>query len=235
MTTLKHYFKRIFTHPLNLLILIGLPIGILIINILVMQAFQADIGVEIEGYDIPATVLMVVITIMFAFFNMSLAYDFPFDDFRTARRWRLLAAPVSLTQYLLSNAFVGFVFSMLTSAILVAVGVLFFNAYLPNVFVLAAVVFVFSIFSQLVGILLYLLCPKKANAEALVFAIVFGLFILSGQFMFPVDLGSVGNFIFGRSTPNALAVNREHELARKNEQAKDYGKYKCFRIGFLGA
>jgi len=212
MTTIKHYFRRIFTNRINLLVLMLMPVGILVLNNLALQMVDGEelLGV-VNDFSMDATALGIIITVMFAFFNTSLAYDFPFDDFKGPRRWRLLAAPVSLGKYIASNAVVSIVFSMLSSTLLMAVSVIAFNAYvpsLPHIGLVFAVIFVFTIFAQVFGLLLFLIFPKKSQAEAAVMGIVFGLFILAGQFIIAVpSLGTVGNFIFQRAMPNALAVN----------------------------
>jgi len=230
MTTIKHYFRRIATHPINLLVFVLLPVGVSIINNSVLQVVIDDAGATgLVDMRIQYAIVSSVVMIMFAFFGLSLIYDLMYDDFKSARRWRLFAAPQSLSKFIYSNALASTVVSLISSALIFLANVLIYDAYIPNIGALIAIVFVFTIFVQILGMLLFLLIPKKGNAEAATHAIVWSTTILSGNMFGMINLGTVGNFIFQRATPNALAINALINIIIENNisQAMKY-------VGFIG-
>jgi len=170
-----------------------------------------------------------VVMIMFAFFGLSLIYDLLYDDFKDARRWRLLAAPKSMSAFIYSNAVASTVVSLISSALIFAANVIIYGAYVPSIWALTIIVFVFTIFVQIMGMLLFLLIPKKGTAEAATHAIVWSTSILAGNMFGAINLGSALNFIFQRATPNALAVNALFNIIIENDtsQAMIY-------VGFIG-
>ena len=230
MTTIKHYFKRIAFHPINLLVFILLPVGISVINNSVLLNVIIDAGVEGfvdmgEQYAIVTAIIM----IMFAFFGLSLIYDLLYDDFKSARRWRLLVAPKSLGTFIYSNAVASTIVSLISSALIFVANVLIYGANVPNLWALAVVIFVFTLFVQLTGMLIFLLIPKKGTAEAATHAIVWSTTILMGNMFGSINLGAALNFVFQRATPNALATNALFNLIVENNisQAMTY-------TGFIG-
>lgn len=230
MTTIKHYFKRIALHPINLLVFLLLPVGVSIINNSVLQVVIDDAGAAgfvnmAEQYAIVTAVIMV----MFAFFGLSLIYDLLYDDFKSARRWRLLAAPKSMSKFIYSNAVASTVVSLVSSVLIFVANVLIYDAYVPTLWALAVVVFVFTIFVQILGMLLFLLIPKKGSAEAATHAIVWSTTILAGNMFGNINMGAALNFVFQRATPNALATNALFNIIIENNinQAMTY-------VGFIG-
>jgi len=228
MVKIRHYFKRIATHPLNLLIFVLLPVGVAIINNSVIQVFIEDAGGMINA-RVQATLISAIIIIMFAFFGLSLIYDLLYDDFKSPRRWRLLAAPTSLSKYIYANGISSTIVSLVSSALIMLSSVIIYDAYLPNMWAFGAVVFVFTIFVQIMGMLIFLLVPKKGTAEAVTHAIVWSTTILSGNMFAAINMGAVLNFIFQRATPNALAMRALFYIIENNNirGAMNY-------VGFIG-
>jgi len=227
-TTIKHYFKRIFTMPINLLIFILLPVGISLVNNMIMviePVIQEDVG-NLAG--ITATIISVVIIVMFAFFGSALVYDLLFDDFKSPRRWRLLAAPTSLGKYVMANIIICTVFSLITSALIFVANVFIFDAFVPNLLVMGAALFLFTVFAQLLGMFIFLIAPKKGVAEAIVQGIVWSTSLLAGNMMGGINLGRFGNFIFQRATPNAIAMQAMFDNIFGDTRAA------MTQIGYLG-
>jgi len=207
MTTIKHYFKRVFTQPINILIFVLLPVGIVIVNNAIM-VINPEIEAEVLNIaGMQTTFISSIIMVMFAFFGSAVAYDLLYDDLRSPHRWRLLAAPVSVSKYVFANIVVCMVFSLITSALIFVASVIIFNAYIPNLLVFGLIIFLFTLFAQLLGMIMFLLIPKKGTAEAIMQGIVWSTSILGGNMFGMIDLGRVGNFIFQRATPNILALN----------------------------
>ncbi|MCL2571413.1 MAG: ABC transporter permease [Defluviitaleaceae bacterium] len=206
---IRHYFKRIFTQPINLLVLLALPVGILILNLSILNAVPPPDTPSI--FENPASIdagfVSMIIIIMFAFFGASVVYDYLFEDIRGERRWRLLAAPQTVGKYVFANVLGSTVFSLVSSVLIYGVGILMYDAYVPNLWVVAGTIFLFTVFAQLLGMFLLLVCPKKGTAEAALQGIVWSLTILTGNMFGGLNLGRVGNFIFQRATPNALAMD----------------------------
>jgi len=182
-------------------------VGIVIVNnaIMVININAPDEIANITSMQ--TTFITGLIMIMFAFFGAGIAYDLLFEDFKTPQRWRMLATPVSLSKFVFSNMAVSMFFSLITSALIFLSSVIIFDTYIPNMWLFAATMFIFTLFAQLLGMLLFLLVPKKGTAEAILQGIVWGTHLLSGDMFGTINLGSVGNFIFQRAAPNAIAMN----------------------------
>ncbi|MCL2361443.1 MAG: ABC transporter permease [Defluviitaleaceae bacterium] len=229
-TTIRHYFKRIATHPLNLLVFILLPVAISVINNEVLNVVIDDAGAGgIIDMSVQYAIVSAIIMVMFAFFGLSLIYDLLYDDFKSARRWRLLASPASLGKFIASNAVASTVVSLVSSALIFLANAIIYDAYVPNLWAFGLIIFVFTIFVQIMGMLLFLLIPKKGTAEAATHAIVWSTTILAGNMFGTINLGTALNFVFQRATPNALATNAIFNLIIENDisQAMIY-------TGFIG-
>jgi len=179
--------------------------GLLVWNNAVgMENFEGEIW--IDGYNIVASSSGIVITMVFQFFGSSLVIDFLYKDLRGDMRWRLFAAPVSVNTHVFAGLLASMIFLVFSSVLLLGFGVVFYDAYLFNRFILAATLLVTSFYAQLFGMLLFLIVPKKAAAELFIMASAFAMAIGGGLMIGELNLGRVGNFIFQHVTPLALAI-----------------------------
>ena len=203
-----HYFKRILTEPIGILIYIGLPMVLVILNVVlnvgIMETPDAQV---INGYSMIATGIMTIIMVMFQFMGGALIVDYYYRDFKTDQRWRLLASPMPLSRFLFASMLACVTFSILSGGLIIAVSAIFLDAYLHNPFILIAVLVVMALFAQVFGILVSLLGLKKSTAEAITTLFSFAMVIPAGHMFVNFRMGEVGDFIFGRATPYAQAVN----------------------------
>jgi len=204
---IKHYFKRLLTEPIGLAINVFFPVVLVVINITVNINAMENGDVLIDGYSLTATSIATLIMVMFQFMYGTHMVDLIFNDFKNSRRWRLLAAPVSLSKYIFSIMVAAATFSVLTGLLIMGVAAIFLNAHLHNVVVLVAVIIIMAIFAQVFGMLMALLVPKKGVAEAICVMFSFFMIIPSGNFLigFRFAGGFLANF-FNYMTPYAQAM-----------------------------
>lgn len=204
MLVFKHYFYRMIKHPLNIGVYWVLPAIIIALNITIMDFNMEGTLHIVDGFNLISSGIVIQIVVMFQLFATSLVYDLLYADFRTDRRWRLLAAPRSLGHYLRANLFAAMIISVISGMIVLTVGRVVFNAYIFNIPVVLATLFVLSAFSMAIGTIIFLTTTKKSAAEGLAHAVVWPQFI-------PLMMGLATEgpmfFIFQRATPAALGMN----------------------------
>ena len=205
---LMHYFKRILTEPLGILIYIFLPMILVVLNVVLnVGIMDTPDDQMLNGYSMIATGIMTIIMVMFQFMGGALVVDYYYRDFKTAQRWRLLASPAPLHKFVFASMLACIVFSILSGALIIGVSALFLDAYLHNPFMLVAVLVVMAVFTQLLGLLISLLGPKKATAEAICTLFSFAMVVPAGHMFINFRLGGAAEIIFSRVTPYAQAIN----------------------------
>jgi len=206
---IRHYFKRILTEPIGLLIYIGLPMLLVVLNaVLNIGIMDTPDDQLLNGYSMIATGIMTIIMVMFQFMGGALVVDYYYRDFKSDQRWRLLASPAPLGRFIFASTLACVTFSVISGGLIIAVSALFLDAYLHNPFILFATLVLMAIFAQLLGILVSLIGFKKGTSEAITTLFSFAMVIPAGHmFMINFGLGRVGEFIFSRATPYALAIN----------------------------
>ena len=194
---MSHYVKRMLRD------LPGLPIVLLIpVGIIVVQSLAGD-PVMLDGYNVTASFAMPMLMLAFQFFNMGFLHCVLYHDFKGDMRWRLRAAPQSLTAFMLPAFTAGWIFSVICGTVVILVSALFLNVYLGNLLVLAAVLLLISLMATFLAMLIFLFVPKVNAANGLVYIISFGFLALSGAF-FPLGNSAVAEFITRFGTPLAL-------------------------------
>jgi len=191
---MTHYMKRMLRDMPGLPILLLIPVGIIVINSL------AGDPVMLDGYNVTASFVMPVMMLAFQFFNMGFLHYVLYTDFKGDMRWRLRAAPQSLTGFMLPAFTAGWIFSILCGAVITLVSVLFLNVYIGNFLVFAAVLVLVSLMATFLAMLIFLFVAKVGTANVTVYILSFGLLTLSGTF-FPLGNSAAAQFIANFGTP----------------------------------
>jgi len=203
---IKHYLKRIAADKIMIGVYIFLPLGIFLLNVLVMNENVGGTEHIVDGFDTFATMASISILVMFQLFSSSTIIDYMHLDIIGDRRWRLLAAPTSLGMYISAATVAAIIFSMISGAILLAFSTLVFNTYLFTPWVVVLTMFLLSFMAQMFGMLLFMFFKKKATTEAIIMILGFGMAIGAGHMLGPIDFGveAVNNFLQSQ-TPYAIA------------------------------
>ena len=199
-----HYFKRAFRDVKEVALLLGIPVGLIIVN----SMFAGDIALELNGYNVIASHIAPAMLLSFQFFNGFMMFYLFYHDFKGAMRWRLHAAPCSLRTYIFPAFAANWAFSILLGLVIIVISAVFLNVYWGNLFVLAAVLLLTSLMAVLVAVLIYLFTQKIGAANALGYLISFGMMILSG-FMLPLEvfgINPVTTFLSNYGTPLSLGA-----------------------------
>ena len=201
-----HYLKRATRDLREIILLLIIPIGLVI--------FQGMIGGEVEGvslngYNILASHAAPAMLLSFQFFNGFFMFLFLYEDFRGARRWRLLAAPCHVRSFVFPAFIANWILSIAIGVVVVIISALFMNVYWGNLLVLAVVIALVSLLSTFVSMLIFLFTSRKGQANGVGYIISFGLMVLSG-FMIPLQLlgdNAVVRFLLNYGTPLSLGTS----------------------------
>jgi hypothetical protein len=178
---------------------------VLALNVLVFNANMEGYYHITNGYDMFATQAMVSVLVLFAFFSTTTVIDYMHSDIYGNRRWRLMAAPTGFNKFILAAICAAVIFSLVTGALLLVAGRLIFSAYVPNLFVTMATVFLLALLGQALGVVLFTFFRKKSQTEAIAMVLGFGMMIMQGGFMGTIDLGvDAINRFFQEFTPFSL-------------------------------
>jgi ABC-type multidrug transport system permease subunit len=134
------------------------------------------------GYNPSITANTLMNMLIFVFISGSYLSDYIHLDLRSDRRWRMLAAPVSINQYVFSAMAAGMVFSFTSGLFVLGVSWLMFDVYFGNIGFVLLTLFVMTVLAQFIGMLLGLLAKNRSQSEALQHAIIWPMIILSGAF-----------------------------------------------------
>ncbi|MCL2216224.1 MAG: ABC transporter permease [Defluviitaleaceae bacterium] len=206
LITTKYYLKRAFASPLQLALMAGLPAVIIFLNISVNMNIisTADGTPYFMGYNIDATMITMFVVLMFQAMSGVYAGEFVFHDFREANRWRLRAAPVGSSAFVIGALVASIIFSLVSAALVLVVMYFAFSIYLGNLGIVIATIFFLSLWAQFVGIIIAFFVKKKGSIDGLTIALSFAMSSLSGAFLITIPLPDfVQNFII----PTGVAVN----------------------------
>ncbi|MCL2592650.1 MAG: ABC transporter permease [Defluviitaleaceae bacterium] len=200
----KHYTKRSWMDIIGPLMFTLMPLGIIIFNIVASEENMEN------GYNLAATGASAVMLIAFQFFCGQILLHYFMKDFRGDMRFRLQAAPVSGTSFIVGAVLASWVFSVIQGLIIIIVTALFFNVYWGNPLITALIFLIVSIMSQLLAALTALLSNKYSTATAISFIYCFGFMILSGVMIGSLGDNALMNFLETRGTPLSLAWRGIH-------------------------
>jgi len=206
----RHYVRRAALDPIGLLMLLAFPIGLIILNYIVMNnpylLENLPLGDGGEDFVPDITGAAIAIMLMFQFFGGSYMNDWIYEDFRSDRRWRLFSAPISQNGIIFSALIASWIVSILQGSIIMVVSGIFLGANWGNIWMPVLTVLIVSAMSQFMYILIALLTSKKKTTEAIASVIIFAMMIAGGFFFNLGVENSFIDFIEGLYTPLTLAV-----------------------------
>jgi len=189
---LKNYLLRTVKDPLNFGMLIVFPIVMITIFI---TTSRADIPAELRligGYCTVATNMLFFNALFFQYFCGLIVTDFLYLDFRSDMRWRLMASPQPFRKFIFSAIIASIIVSMVNGAIVLTFGRFVFDAYI-NVPMMVTVLLGMGIFTTLLGVLFFLIFPKKGTTTAAVMIFAFAQMLALNFNMISIPgVGEVG-------------------------------------------
>ena len=197
-----HYTRRATRNYLDILLLIGIPLGLIVVN---GAAFFGD-GVMFEGYNVVMSNLAPAFMLSFQFFSGGTMLLLLFKDLKGEMRNRLGAAPCSKHSFLAPAFFANWIYSICNAVVIILITSLFLNVYWGNPLVLALALILVSLIAILIFALVFLFAKTYSTANGLVYGISFGMMLLSGWLLVPIGGNPVGDFLL-RYTPLSLGVN----------------------------
>jgi len=237
---LGHYLKRFIRDWKEVSLLLIIPIGLIILYSLFDDAFFGTIPAGfMPNYNLQATFTLPVMMLGFQFFSGSMMLSYLYPDIRGAMNWRLRAAPLSILSFVVPAFIANWLFAILLGVIVVAVGVLFLNAYVGSFVILAVVLLLTSMIATLMYMIIFLLVKKSGTANALIYIISFGQFVLSGFLFVPLGDNAIARFMMTYGTPlslgnRAIAYSGElRELFMMGPSMRE--NQDLFNIGILAA
>ena len=193
-----NYFKRFFRDYKENMLLLIIPIGLTI----VYSFFESP--EFIPGYNTQATFTMPIMVLGFQFFNGGIMLHYLYKDLRGDMRWRLRSTPQSLMSFVLPAFLANWLFSIVLGIIIIVISVLFLSAYVGSFLTLALVLLPVSLIASFVSMLIFFLAKKLSTANALIYIVSFGHFILSGMLFVPLGSGAFARFMMSYGTPISL-------------------------------
>jgi hypothetical protein len=211
MLILKNYLIRAYRDKTTWIMMLIFPCVLIAI-----MTFVANTNAEgdfhiINGYNLFATETLVINVLLFQFLSGLYLTDFMYADFRSDMRWRLLAAPASLGKYVFNACIVNIIVAVVNSSVVLAFGYFVLNAHLGNLLMVAAALFTVALFITFLGMLLFMLIPKKSTTTALFFVIAFGQMLPLQFGIITLERGvlNIGNFIPLVAAFNAINYSSE--------------------------
>ena len=175
----KHYFKRNFLVPANLL-LIGLPLVFLFAFNLIGQFLNS------AGHDhFNFTMLAIPMVLAFIFFGTDITGNRLHDDLKGSVGARLFVTGVDKRTFFFSVTVAGWFYLFVMGMLLVAIASLLFDGDWGNYATVAIVIFLLALMTQLIGVLIfYFTKDKKSSARiSYLFGEVFiGLSVIPNAF-----------------------------------------------------
>ena len=204
-----HYFKRSLRDPLNVIIFLLLPVGLVTLNMLGLIGMfdQMADGMEtaVDNIAANATVLAAVFMVAFQFFSGELLIYNGYELKEGDVRWRLRAAPVPQRTFLAGVSLSSWIFNLAQGILIFSVVVLLFDAHLGNPLIFIAVLLIVSIMSQLLAALIIQLAPRRKTASIVINVFCFAQMFLSGFLFIPLGNSALAEFVTSYGTPLALA------------------------------
>ena len=181
-----HYIKRMLRNPLNLLILVGLPLGIILINTL---ALANTLPEGLAFSDLPAALFItLLITLSFQFFSSEMLLEFLNYDFRGEVKNRLFMAPVPRLVYLFAVTLASLLVSLVQGLLIFMVMMIGFGLSFGPVYIWLPALFLISLLAQLIAVLIVLFTKTKQMGTSISMGVGFGLMALSGGLFIPVNV-----------------------------------------------
>ena len=129
-----HYAKRAFRNVMDVLLLLGIPLGLIVI--FGMIGFGGDSeALLLNGYNVMTSNFAPAFMLSFQFFSGGTMLLLLHMDLKADMKWRLRAAPCSLKTFIAPAFFANWLFSMTLGAIIIGITALFLNVYWGNLLI----------------------------------------------------------------------------------------------------
>lgn len=179
---LKHYLKKNFLNPMNLLI-IGLPL-VFAFTFYLLNNFI----LELIGTDIPMLAgITIPLVLGFQFFGADLTADWLHHDLKGPTRSRLLVSPIDQRVFYWGVIVAGWLFNVFYGSIVVAITVIAFGEAWGNYGLVLLVMLCLSFITQLVGVLIFHFTKDEKSGTRMSY--VFGEIMMGITFL-PVIVGT---------------------------------------------
>ncbi|MCL2365722.1 MAG: ABC transporter permease [Oscillospiraceae bacterium] len=208
-TIFAHYFKRSVRHPINLLVYIGLPLALVVLNMLgnigMFELQGGDLAAAEAGITATATFIAAMFMVSFQFFSGELLIYNLYDDLKEGSvRWRLAATPIPRRAFISGAVMASWIFNLAQAFVLFGVSALVFNVHFGNPLMFVSIILLVSIISQLFAAFISQIAPKRKAATVAFNILCFGMMFLSGMLFIPLGNSPIATFIQQQGTPLAL-------------------------------
>ncbi|MEK4199185.1 MULTISPECIES: ABC transporter permease [Cytobacillus] len=200
LRTIPYTLIRMSRDYITLLLLLVVPIILITIFYFVLGDMKNQYG-DLAFYDTAQ-----LMTLVFQLFGGSIVIAYIQDDLFSARRQRILVAPMSLPLYALSISLCGMFFSIFLGFLLVLFTGVGLNVEWGNVFWVMYIIALLAVLSSLVSLILIFSVKNIKLAERLSDVYGIGCVVLAGLF-FPIPDYPVITFINEYLNPLLLAAN----------------------------
>ena len=199
----RHYLRRSLREPFTLMIYIALPVVISgVLN--AIYTWNPSGSTSLNGYNMVATYISVGMMLLFQLSGGLYLLNYLYNDLMRPMKWRLKAAPGETAVIIYAAASCCTIFCALQGLLIVCLTAWLFNAYWGNLFVTVLTIFVVSIISQMLGMLLLLLTRSVGVSEGIVWALSNAMAALGGM-LFPLPDNALFGFVKIYGTPFSLA------------------------------
>ena len=188
---LAHYVLRSVKDRLNFLMCIAFPSVMITIMTMAGNANADGLNI-IDGYNLSATNNATFNAIFFMFFSAMIVTDYLYTEFRSDLRWRLMAAPVRFRKFIISAIGASMIVTAINTTIVMLFGRFALNAYLHNIFVTSATLVLLAVFVTFIGVLCFMLVPKKSTSNAILMAFAFAQMLPLQFGMLSIERGVIG-------------------------------------------
>jgi len=182
--TTRHYLKRALTSPIELALMLVLPMAIIALQLAIMADIETIMGFPLmyQGYNLLNTNVVMMVMLMFVFMSGGYAGEYLFLDLRSANRWRLNAAPVASAAYVFGTIATGTILGCISATLILVVGHIFFNVYVGSLIVIIPVVVLSALMSQFIGIIVALFAKSRGAINGITVGISFLMSAMLGAF-----------------------------------------------------
>jgi len=172
----KHYLKKNFLNPANLLIL-GLPL-VFALTFFLMNNYI----LEMVGAEVPMIAEITIPMILsFQFFGADLTADWLHHDLKGPTRSRLLVSPIDQRVFYWGVILAGWLFNVFYGSIVVAITSIAFGEDWGNYGLVLLVLLCLSFITQLVGVLIFHFTKDEKSGTRLSY--VFGEIMMGITFL----------------------------------------------------
>jgi len=176
--------------PMNYIMLIIFPVILISVTTLSVNVEGTDF--LRYGFDPFATGQTSFNALFFQFFCGMIVADILYLEFRSDMRWRLMATPKPFSSFVRAGIAASIIVSIINGVVVFSFGRFVLNAHLHNLFISSVTLLTLAMFVTFIGVLCFMLIPKKSITTALIMVFAFAQ-LLPVQFnMINIDIGSIG-------------------------------------------